>query len=102
MRAKAVMVPSVKLPCVDYDGSLSPARNSKVLGSYPRLVGCFLLMLCIYIQCSKLFKGLESVVLSTVMCTIKNPLSHSIRIEHSPELGLPSVALRTTWYIFRI
>ena len=47
----------------------------------------------VHIQCSKLFKGLECTVLSMVLCTIKNPWSHSIRVGHSPGFGLSSVAM---------
>ena len=45
------------------------------------------------IQSSKLSKDLECAVLSTVMCTIKNPWSYSIRVGHSPDFRLPSVAI---------
>ena len=47
----------------------------------------------VHIYFSKLFKGLGCAVLSMVLCIIKNPRSHSIRVGHSPEVGLPSVAI---------
>ena len=48
------------------------ARSAEVLGSNPVQVGCSSSSLCI-LQCSKLFNGLECVVLSVVLCTIKSP-----------------------------
>ena len=45
------------------------------------------------IQCSKLFKGLGCIVLSMVLCTIGNLWSHSLRVGHSPDVGLFSVAI---------
>ena len=30
---------------------------------------------------------------ATVLCTIKNPQSHSIRVEYSPDFGIPSVEI---------
>ena len=47
----------------------------------------------VHIQCSKLFKGLECVVLSTVLCHIKN---NSMRVGYSPGFGLPFVTI-ITW-----
>ena len=47
----------------------------------------------VHIQCSKLFKVLECTVLSMVLCTIKDPWSHSIKVRHSPDFRLPSVAI---------
>ena len=37
----------------------------------------------VHMQCSKLFKDLECVVLSMVLCALKNPWSHSIRVPTS-------------------
>ena len=71
------------------------ARNSEVQVSNPGRVGCVSSRFCI--QCSKLFKGLECAVLSMVLCTIKNPWSHSIRVEYSPDIGLPSIAISVVW-----
>ena len=34
-----------------------------------------------------------SAVLSMILCTIKNPWSHSIRVDHIPDFGLPSVTI---------
>ena len=45
------------------------------------------------IKLSRLFKGLECAVLSMVLCTIKKHCSRSIRVEHIPDFGLPSVAI---------
>ena len=69
----------------DADGSFDPvvARNSEVLGSNPGQVGYLSSRLCICIQCSKLSKGLEYALLSMVLCTIKNPGTHSIRVEQN-------------------
>ena len=33
----------------------------------------------VHIHCSKIFKGMECIVLFVVLCTINNPWSHSIR-----------------------
>ena len=46
----------------------------------------------VYIQRCKLFKGLECALLFMVLCTRKNSSSHSIRVGHSPDFGLPSVS----------
>ena len=46
--------------------------NSEVLGLNTGLAGCSVIGV-VHIQCPKLFKGLERVVLSIVLCTIKNP-----------------------------
>ena len=40
-------------------------------------VGRIFVIVAVHIQCSKLFKGMECTVLLMVLCTIKNPLSHS-------------------------
>ena len=45
-------------------------------------------------QCSRLLKGMECAVLSMVLYTIKNTGNHLIRVGHSPDLGLPSVAIQ--------
>ena len=50
------------------------------------------------LQCSKLSIGLEYVVLSVALCTIKSPWSHSIRVEYSPDFGLLSVAILLLLY----
>ena len=48
----------------------------------------------VHIQFSKkLFKSVECAVLSMVLCTMKNPGSHSIRVRYCPDFGLPSVAI---------
>ena len=47
----------------------------------------------VHIQCFKLLKGLECTVLPVVLCTIKNPWSHSLRVGRSPDFGLPFVAI---------
>ena len=39
------------------------------------------------------YGSMECTVLPMVLCTIKNPWSHSIRVGHSPLFGLPSVAI---------
>ena len=46
-----------------------------------------------YIHCSKPFKCMECAVLSMRVRTIKNPRSHSIRVGHSPDFGLPPVSI---------
>ena len=46
-----------------------------------------------YIHCSKPFKCMECAVLSMRVRTIKNPQSHSIRVGHSPDFGLPPVSI---------
>ena len=72
------------------DDSFGPvvARNSEVLGSNPDRDGYLS-----SVMCSKLSKGLECAVLLLTLCTIKNPWSHSRRVEHSPEFGPPSFAI---------
>ena len=40
------------------------------------------------LQCTKLFNGLEYEVLSMILSTIKYPWNHSIRVGHSPDVGL--------------
>ena len=52
----------------------------------------------VHIQCSKLLKDLECAVLFMVLYTIKNPWSHSIRVGHISDFGLPSVAILTWLY----
>ena len=44
-----------------------------------------------HIQCSKLFKGLECVVLSIVLYTMKNPWNY--RVRYSTDFGFLSVAI---------
>ena len=47
-----------------------------------------------HIVCSKLFKGMERAVLSTmVLCIIKNPWSYMITVGHSADFGFPSVVI---------
>ena len=48
--------------------------------------GRMLVIEVVPIQWSKLFKGMESAVMSMALCTIKNPWSYSIRLGHSPFL----------------
>ena len=48
--------------------------------------GRMLVIEVVPIQCSKLFKGMESAVMSMELCTIKSPWSYSIRLGHSPFL----------------
>ena len=45
------------------------------------------------IHCSKLFKGLECVVLSMVLWAMKNPCYHAIRVGYSQDFGLHYVAI---------
>ena len=47
----------------------------------------------VHIQCSKLFKGLECAELCIVLCGIKSPWSHSIRVGHSLDFGLSFVVI---------
>ena len=47
----------------------------------------------VHIQCAKLFKGLECAELCIVLCGIKSPWSHSIRVGHSLDFGLPFVVI---------
>ena len=47
----------------------------------------------VHIQCLKLFKGLECIVLSMVLCTMKNHWSHSKSVGHNPGFGFTSVAI---------
>ena len=47
----------------------------------------------VHIQCSRLFKGLECAVLSNGLCTMKKLGSHSIKVGHSADFGLPSVVI---------
>ena len=71
---------------------LVAARNSEVYwGLIP--ASRILVTEVVHIQCLKQFKGLECALLSTVLCTIKNPFSLSIRVGHGPDFGLPSVAI---------
>ena len=39
--------------------------------------GRIFVIVVVHIQCSKLFKGMECTVMPMVLCTIKNPWSHS-------------------------
>ena len=56
--------------------------------------GRIFVIVVVNIQCSKLFEGMECIVLSMVLCTIKNPLKSSeIRVGNNPGFGLPSVAI---------
>ena len=48
----------------------------------------------LHIQCCKLFKGMECTVLPMVLCiTKKTSKSFEIRVGHSFDFGLPSVAI---------
>ena len=69
------------------------AQNSEVLSSNPAGLdichrGCAYAVLQ-----TVQTKGLECAVLTMVLCTIKDPWIHSIRVGHSPGSGLPSVAI---------
>ena len=44
----------------------------------------------VHIQCLKLFNSMKCVVLSMVLCTIKDPCSHLTRVGHRPDHGLPN------------
>ena len=74
-----------------------PAALSPVSGCGPNLRGteleswsCRMFVIdVVHIQCYKLFKGMECAVLSMVMCT----RSFLIRAGHSPDFGLPSIAI---------
>ena len=69
---------------LDFD--MSVARNSKVLDSNLLMVRRGRSIEIAQIQCSMLFKGM-------VLCTIKNHLSHSIRVGHSTDYVFSSVAI---------
>ena len=69
-------------------------RGSKLRGTgFDSTLGRIFFIGFVHIQCSKLFKGMKCTVLSMVLCTIKKPWSHSIRVGHSPDFGLLSVAI---------
>ena len=56
------------------------------------LRSCWIVViLVVYIQCSKLFNGMECTVLLMVLCTTKK--SCKIKVGHSPGFRRPSVAM---------
>ena len=80
-RARNAQRSLVSCECGDYD-------TGSVHHSFRMFVVC-----AVHIQCSKLSKCLECVVLSMVLCTMENPWSRSKRVGHSPDFGLPFVTI---------
>ena len=71
------------------DDSFDPV----VVTGFESWPGRMLIIGVVHIQFFKLLKSMECAVLSMVLCTIKSPWSHSIRVGHSLILGLPFVVL---------
>ena len=59
------------------------ARNLEATG-FESQSGRMLSIAVVHIQCRKMFSRLECVGLNMVLFNIKNPWSHSIRVEHIP------------------
>ena len=87
----AIYFPSVGRPRCSFSPVV--ARNSEVATGFAFRPGRIFVIVVVHIQCFELFKSMKCAVLSILLCTIKNPWIHPIRVRHSPDFGLFSVAI---------